>query len=500
MTTQIQELEILRALAEIELQRRETGGVSRAYASFRDKYWNDPVGFVRDCIMFDPGQAPTDYQCEIMQAVVDKRRVCVRGPHGLGKTALTSWLVLWFALTRDGKTDWKCPTTASSWRQLEDYLWPEIHKWSQRIRWDKVGRKPFDYNTELMQLNLRLRTGRAFAMATKNPELIEGAHSEELLYVFDEAKAIPSKLWDAAEGAFSVGNCRWIAVSTPGEPQGRFYDIHRRAAGYDDWTVIHVSKEQCIAAGRFSAEWAQARAEQWGRTSSVYLNRVEGQFAASTTNGIPLADIEAAIERWHAMSRNGMLGKPIAIGVDVGTGHDPSVIAEISRDAVLSLETAASGTMELVAEISRYLRNHRDTVAVIDGNGIGVGVVERLAEFPDLEGRVIVFRGNERNTIRMGNELSFANKRSGAWWYMRKRITSGTLAIPDHRRLVEDLTSIGWHETSNGRLLATPKEKIRMILGRSTDYGDALAMALSAVAEEDMAIELSPMFSFDYRG
>ena len=62
--------------------------------------------------------------------------------------------------------------------------------------------------------------------------------------------------FDAAEGAFSsvgadldgVGYA--LAISTPGEPNGRFYDIHARKPGYEDWWVRHVTLAEAIAAGR----------------------------------------------------------------------------------------------------------------------------------------------------------------------------------------------------------------------------------------------------------
>ena len=38
--------------------------------------------------------------------------------------------LLHFASTRDALgLDWKCPTTAGAWRQLIQFLWPEVHKW-----------------------------------------------------------------------------------------------------------------------------------------------------------------------------------------------------------------------------------------------------------------------------------------------------------------------------------------------------------------------------------
>ncbi len=127
--------------------------------------------------------------------------------------------------------------------------------------------------TELA-LALKLRFGEAFAAASDRAELIEGAHASRLLYVFDESKAIAPAVFDAAEGGiFRRGSSSGsdtarealaLALSTPGAPSGRFYEIQRRAPGYEDWTCRAVSLAECVAAGRVSAEWAEQRARQWG--------------------------------------------------------------------------------------------------------------------------------------------------------------------------------------------------------------------------------------------
>jgi len=267
-------------------------------------YMYDPVAWAHDFIDWGDEDALTDYQEEILMAIPEYKRVCVRGPHGLGKTTVASVAILWFALTRDG-LDWKIPSTASSWRQLSQFLWPEIHKWARKLRWDKLGRRPFNTRQELMQLNLKLKTGQAFAAASDIPELIEGAHADRLLYLYDESKAISAETFNASEGAFSgagrdtVAEAYALAISTPGEPNGRFWEIQTRKPGYEDWHVIHVTLEQCIAAGRISRDWAEQREKQWGPTSSVYLNRVRGEFASADELGvIPLSWIEQAQERW----------------------------------------------------------------------------------------------------------------------------------------------------------------------------------------------------------
>jgi hypothetical protein len=245
----------------------------------------DPIGFLTECIDWPDEQTLTDYQREILTAVPRERKVSARGPHGLGKTALAALIVIWFALTRDvAGIDWKAATTAGAWRQLEHYLWPEIHKWIRRVRWDRVGRRIPREHAEILTLNLKLARGAAFPVASNDPALIEGVHADHVLYVFDESKAIGAAVFDAAEGAFAAADAQpgleayAVAFSTPGEPSGRFYEIHQRKAGLEDWWVRHVTLAEAITARRVSQGWADQRMRQWGENSALYANRVLGEF------------------------------------------------------------------------------------------------------------------------------------------------------------------------------------------------------------------------------
>src|ERR1039458_5773807 len=105
----------------------------------RLEWHDDPAGFARDCINWPAGTRLEGYQAGVLDAVVKGKRESVVSPHGVGKTTTEALLVLWFAVTRDAaQVDWKCVTTAGAWRQLERYLWPEIHLWSRRLRWDRI--------------------------------------------------------------------------------------------------------------------------------------------------------------------------------------------------------------------------------------------------------------------------------------------------------------------------------------------------------------------------
>lgn len=428
------------------------------------------------------------YQERTLKDLAENRRASIRGPHGLGKTTLSAIAILWFALTRDGVDDWKIPTTASAWRQLIKFLWPEVHKWVRRLKWGVIGREPFSERGELLGLSLKLTTGEAFALASDNPALIEGAHAKELLYIFDESKSIVPETWDAAEGAFSTGNCYWLAVSTPGEPNGRFYEIHKRAPGYEDWRVQHVTLADAIAAGRMSTDWAEQRRKQWGEKSAVYLNRVTGEFATSDEDGvIALAWIERSNERWlKRMEKPDELPEMSGFGLDVGRGGDPSVFAVARGNLVSELRRMhIADTMAVAGAAHGILSKHRKAKAVIDVIGLGAGVYDRLREENDFKARVMAFVAGGRTDHKdKSGEWGFADMRSAGWWTLRELFEDDLIDVPPDDKLTGDLTAPRWRALSGGRYKVEEKDEIKKRLGRSTDDGDAVMMYFAPVTAQ----------------
>ncbi|MCM1964850.1 hypothetical protein [Streptomyces sp. G1] len=457
------------------------------------RYMYDPAGWAQDVIVWGEGQAVTPYQDDILTALARHRRVAARGPHGLGKTGLASWAVLWFATTREAAgIDWKVLTTASAWRHLAVYLWPEIHKWARRIRWEVLGREPFSDMTELLALNLKLVDGAASAVASNKAELIEGAHADSLFYLVDEAKIVPDGTWDAIEGAFSGGRTDGLpeafalAISTPGPPAGRFYEIHRRAPGLEDWHTRHVTLDEAVNAGRISPDWAEQRARQWGADSAMFANRVLGEFHASDEDSvIPLAWVEAAIERWHTWDAAGRLvpegGRQI-LGVDVArSGGDSTVIAYRHGPCITSLEPHdREDTMQTTARVQGALTDREGAVAVVDSVGVGGGVVDRLRE---LRVPVLPYTGAAKTKMRTRDgEFGFTNVRSAAYWNLRELLDpafGAELLLPPDDLLVSDLTTPTWDVTTGTppKIKLETKVDVTARLGRSPDRGDSIAMA-----------------------
>lgn len=465
---------------------------STKYAKFKSLYKNDRIAFVYD-VMPHLARTITPYQEEILGMLDDKKsRIAVRGPHGLGKTFLASIIVHHSILTSE--EDCKVPTTASAWRQLEKYLWPEIRKSSKHIAWPVVGRSPYDGRTEFLSLSLKLQDEdiEAFALASDDHTTLEGAHAHRIVFVFDEAKTIPSGTWDAVEGAFSTESLSdtheaiAFAISTPGDPAGRFYDIHMRRPGYEDWHVRHVTIDEAIRAGRISQSWYEARKRQWGEDSSVFQNRVLGEFADNSEEAIvPLSWVRLAHDRWREWDRQGRptIGTRVTLGCDIARmGQDATVVAVGNLSTIQTMHifrklplTSVSGNIVRIAS-----QLSAQPVINIEMEGPGAAVYDMMRENEIKNVRPINVSNKTWKKTRDGTS-GFVNIRAAMWWNLREMldpINGDGLMLPPIDELTADLTTPRYDYTSQGNIQLESRKNIMMRLGRSPDYGTAVALAM----------------------
>ena len=362
------------------------------------------------------------------------------------------------------------------------------------MRWDRVGRRPFTPE-EWQYLSLKLRTGRVITLASDVPAHMEGAHADRLLYIFDESKAIKDEIFDAAEGAFSsVGQpgheALALAISTPGAPVGRFYDIQARHPGHENWWARHIRIEEAVAAGQVSQQWVDEHAALWGETSPIFRTRVLGDFAVDDSDGvIPLAWVEAAIERWHvyqARTRDTQRARVTVIGADIARGgKDRNVFVTVREEPDLTVideirrKAFAQDTRVTLAEL-RGLADATKAVLVIDAIGYGAALIDELRE---RQYTVHAFNAAAGTDVRdRSGELEFANLRAAGWWLLRDRLDPTSkqkpVAFPPDDHLIGDLTAPRWHRRTSG-IQIEAKDEIRKRLGRSTDVGDAIVHALA---------------------
>src|SRR5688572_8324346 len=78
---------------------RKTEDVFEQFAQFRD----DPAGLARHCWGDVSARRRSDgspYQYEFLESVAEHPRNALHSGHGVGKSTIVAWLVIWFLLTR----------------------------------------------------------------------------------------------------------------------------------------------------------------------------------------------------------------------------------------------------------------------------------------------------------------------------------------------------------------------------------------------------------------
>lgn len=466
------------------------------------RYRDDPVGFAREVLHMD--LAP--YQERALMKLCTQRRLAFRGPRGAGKSTLAAAAVLWFIAVFE---ECKVATTTSNWRQLIEFLWPEIHKWALNADWWRVGLtvKP---GKQLRELRIVINKNRAaFAMSSNSPDRIEGVHAPAVLMVFDESKIIPEGLWDSAEGALGTSeHAFWLALSTPGDNVGRFFDLFTKRDRFSNWAVEVATIEECVASGRILQSWVENCRKAWGETSVMFKRHVLGQFCEDSGDSlIQLAWIEKAQKKWEdriekvdMLKREGtpedeaerlVWGDLSHVGIDPARyGDDKTGWAFRYGNAIKDvMRTAKEDTMETAGRGVAFLRDNT-ALAMVDVNGLGAGVVDRMREV-HTEGKlrdgpqdakcpiIAINTANATKARDKSKELMFNRLRDYLWYHMKEMLEDEEIILPPDDELTADLVAFKWTTTSTGKVMIEEKKEVKKRLGRSPDTADAVILSFA---------------------
>ncbi len=493
------------------------------------RYANDPVGFVTD-VLGDAG-APYSKQAEMLEALVDHRRVSVVGANGSGKDWAAGRAVLWWLETRPES---KALTLGPTQRQVDEVVWQEMREAYAAAADVLSGR--------MLKSAYRIDEGRfALGFSTNNALNIQGFHSEELLVVVTEAHAMPQLHMDAIKRLqpnrlLLVGNAlsrdgeffashhakrnlyHRIAISafdTPnftGEDGGRRgmitpEDVEELAM---DWGKDHPLYAASVLAefpdmledsliGREAVESAMARWEGEGSPNRAPTRDAPtpgevARYSAGTTEGEPVnehspRDVSASLnmtsipnptlhrgpspaaER-RPLPQGEVNSQPVYIGVDVARfGFDKSAICVRQGERVLSVQSyERMDTMRLVYEVLGTVADTGATAVFVDEGGVGGGVVDRLRELgAPVYG--VHFGGSAQRPKR------FFNRRSEIFWELRRLFDLEAIAIPRDEELAGQLLGLRYDISSSGQVRLEGKREMRKRGMPSPDKADALALA-----------------------
>jgi len=405
---------------------------------------------------------------------VDAIRCAVSSGHGIGKSAFTGWLINWIMATRPNA---RGVVTANTAPQLESKTWSELAKWTKRSLfgdWFNVttGRGSMRMVAAGFEESWRCD---AQTCREENSESFAGLHAADStpFYLFDEASAIPAKIWEVAQGGMTDGEPMWFAFGNPTRLGTTFYDAfttasHRWHTQVVDSRTVQITNKQQIQ------NWI----DDFGIDSDFVKVRVRGVFpSASSLQFIPHDLVEDAMEREVEVSRD----EAVIVGVDVARfggdrsciftrkGRDGRYYPPILLDKV-DLMTLAS----VVADhINLLKRVHSNVIVAIDGGGVGGGVIDRLRQlgFSPIE----VQFGSKANDLRR-----YANKRAEIWSLMKEWLKGG--ALPKRDDIVSDLVNVEYSYTTADSILLESKQSMKARGLPSPDIADAIALTFAVTA------------------
>ena len=444
------------------------------------QYAADPWRFVMDMFPWDnhpelKGAAPEKWQREVLQAIRDglpqeKVRIACASGHGVGKTALTSWIILWALATC---RDTRGVLTASNEAQLYTKNRAELTKWHRLLR----GKEFFNLTATAL---IRNDPGHEFTwrldLLPWNPfkaEAFAGLHNagRRILIIFDEASAIDPIIFETVEPAASDINTQviWCCFGNPLHNTGPFRECFGKFA--HRWKRFHVdSRDVGISDKEQLARWAADYSED----GYFFCTRVRGLFpAAGSAQFIPVDLVEEAMAREAQWMPNDAL----VLGVDVARfGEDASVLYPrrgLDARSLKPIELHGLDTVRVEEQILNFCQQHQVDVIFVDDAGAGGAVVDHLVRH-NLPVEGVAFGGKSVGDI---SRVKHANKRAEMWGTLRDKLPY--LALPDNADLRDQLIGPEFKFNLKGEIQLEKKEDMRKRGLASPDIADALALTFA---------------------
>jgi hypothetical protein len=458
------------------------------------QFFADPYGFVMYAFEWDKAPlkdfvGPDKWQIELMEDIrqqvlannfdgktpVDAIRESVTSGHGVGKSAVTAWLTLWIMSTRPHA---KGVVTANTGDQLKTKTWAELGKWKRQC----ITGHWFEYNNTKGNMNMYHKAYKeswrvdAQTCREENSESFAGLHAANSspFYIFDEASAVPDKIWEVAEGGLTDGEPFWFVFGNPTRNTGRFRECFRKFRGR--WRNYKVdSRSARMTNKKLINEWIA----DYGIDSDFVKVRVLGEFPAQSDKQYISSEILEVSAQRTAVEDDRM--SPLIWGIDFGrSGSDPTVIrGRRGRDGrpFAAIKIKERNSMKLCAIISTKIAEAsmnpfmRPDAIFGDGGGLGGPIIDQLNKL----GHNVI----EVNNAAIADDSEhFSNKRAEVAFRCKEWVLNGG-CLDNDELLKEDLAAVEAEHDRKDRLLMMSKDKIKDILGRSTDDGDAFRLTFA---------------------
>lgn len=456
-------------------------------------YADHPPQFVEDII----GARPDPEQANILWSLRDNRMTTVRSGHGVGKSAVEAWSIIWYICTHPFP---KIPCTAPTQHQLFDILWAEVSKW---IRNSKALQSELVWTKEKLYMRGYPEEWFAVARTASKPDALQGFHAEHLLYIIDEASGVDDKIFEPVLGALSTPEARLLMCGNPTQLSGFFYDSHNKSRS--SYKAIHIDGRK---SGRVPQEFVDTIIRMYGEDSDVFRVRVAGDFPLAEDDiYIPLPLVENSIMTEFSPRK---YPYTLDIGCDVARfGDDKTVIGyKVDEKVIFHKKRQGQDTMKTADDIvelgeilvARYqLIPTKDSPIPIkvDDGGVGGGVVDRLRQIkrndPDR------FWWMDIIPVQFGKRIKHKYYYDSTTYMMAtvKKLLQTyddegdkkpvELVLPDDDDLVAQLSGRKYYMTENSKVKIESKKEVKKRGRPSPDEADCVLLLCLPVKRKKVA-------------
>jgi len=443
------------------------------------RYIHDPHGFVMYAFPWNTGElkgeeGPDLWQIEILQELgnglltVDAAvQLAVASGHGVGKSALVAWIMLWAMSTCE---DCRGVVTANTENQLKTKTWAELSKWYRLLinkHWFRLTATALFSIEEGHQFTWRIDQ---VTWSEQNTEAFAGLHNKEkrILVIFDEGSAIPDLIWEVTEGALTDEDTEiiWCAFGNPTRNTGRFKECfyqrkHRWVTKQiDSRTSNHTNKAQI-------EEWI----EDYGIGSDFVKVRVLGIFPSlSVKQFISVKDVDLAYNK--ELKNETYNFAPVILTCDPAwEGDDELVIGKRQglKFDILEVIPKNDNDIEIASILARHEDEEKADAVFIDA-GYGTGIVS-AGRTLRRSWRLVWF--NEAS-----QDKGCLNKRAEMWNKMRLWLKDGG-SIPKDQILYNDLIGPETVPRIDGKIQLESKKDMKKRKQPSPNRADALALSFA---------------------
>lgn len=441
-------------------------------------YADHPVEFVEDLLHVTPDPK----QADILRSVATNQMTSVRSGHGIGKSAVEAWTVIWFLTTRPFP---KIPCTAPTQHQLFDILWAEVSKW---LRNNKALEREIQWTKEKVYMKQYPEEWFAVARTASKPDALQGFHADDILYIIDEASGVDDKVFEPVLGALSTPGARLLMCGNPTQLSGFFYESHHKNRG--SYSTFHIDGR---TSSRVSEEFVNTIITMYGEDSDVFRVRVAGEFPRQDNDVfIPLPLIEKSImTQWNAPERPAS----IHIGCDVARYGDDKTVIGYKLDEKVEFHKRRSGqdtmkTADDIVELGEMLvRRYKYTKTIpvkVDDSGVGGGVVDRLKQLKRFNPERLWWL--DVVPVIFGQRISHDFYHDSTTYMMsivKKLLMPFTedglpkpveLILPDDNELVGQLSTRKYGMTEQSKIRVESKEAMKKRGLRSPDEADCVLL------------------------